>query len=654
MAETTWAAKAQLLPSLLDEALASCSRGEQLALFRAALPEAFTADLVAALLDGDDAADVARTATHFALAADLCRHSARFAGDWLEFHPLFREGLRERLEGEETPAAIADLHARAAQWFTAASLPDAAINHWVAAGQIDTAQAMVEREIQPAFDREDWPSVARWLALLPEETIREQLPLLLARGWLAHLRGTPAHLKTTLQLIDEYLARGDLPDAARAAARAELDLMLLGTMLPLQIDPRQTLTTAQAAVANVSPSRRFQLGIAWSLYGMALQANGQGDTAVAQLTEWADAADRVDAGSIRARFALLFVYWQAGNLARVQSMARTTHEVASRHRLRLVAGWGHRFHGDVLYERNDLAGAIEHYAIVVGDYEYFHLTGLREALVGLALTYLAAGRLAESSRALRRTREILVDAGALEHLPVLDAYEAYVALLAGDLPRALEWVRANAVDVESATLFVLVHPVVIRAAIFCAAGDEASLAEAVALLEEVRRRAVRANFIGPMVRVDALLAIAHLKRGQRDAAVAAMRRSLATGLPQGYVRTYLDLLPMFARELRQLAPEVDLPPALRAALELSPAPIDTRAAPSERSSPIALLTEREHDVLAALDQRLSYKEAADQLFIAPATVKRHASSIYSKLGVTGRTEAIRAARKLGWQPLRTG
>ena len=48
--------------------------------------------------------------------------------------------------------------------------------------------------------------------------------------------------------------------------------------------------------------------------------------------------------------------------------------------------------------------------------------------------------------------------------------------------------------------------------------------------------------------------------------------------------------------------------------------------------------------MEALLQRLTYKEIADKLYIAPATVKRHASSIYSKLGVSGRTEAIRMAR----------
>ena len=56
-----------------------------------------------------------------------------------------------------------------------------------------------------------------------------------------------------------------------------------------------------------------------------------------------------------------------------------------------------------------------------------------------------------------------------------------------------------------------------------------------------------------------------------------MRRSLATGGPQGYTRTYLDLLPLFTPELRQLAPRVELPAALCAALGDAACPSHPRA-----------------------------------------------------------------------------
>ena len=66
-----------------------------------------------------------------------------------------------------------------------------------------------------------------------------------------------------------------------------------------------------------------------------------------------------------------------------------------------------------------------------------------------------------------------------------------------------------------------------------------------------------------------------------------------------------------------------------------------------------LLTNRELDVLELLGQRLSNKEIAKQLVISPATVKRHTLSIYSKLGVPGRREAVLTARHLGLLPPRS-
>ena len=60
------------------------------------------------------------------------------------------------------------------------------------------------------------------------------------------------------------------------------------------------------------------------------------------------------------------------------------------------------------------------------------------------------------------------------------------------------------------------------------------------------------------------------------------------------------------------------------------------------------LTDRESEVLALLARGLANKQIAAALGISEHTVKFHVSSIYSKLNVTNRTEAVREGLRGGW------
>jgi predicted ATPase/DNA-binding CsgD family transcriptional regulator/Flp pilus assembly protein TadD len=78
------------------------------------------------------------------------------------------------------------------------------------------------------------------------------------------------------------------------------------------------------------------------------------------------------------------------------------------------------------------------------------------------------------------------------------------------------------------------------------------------------------------------------------------------------------------------------PPKVTAPLGLTTMPLIEQAA----------LTEREVEVLQLVAMGLQDAQVAEQLEISPRTVHRHLSSIYSKLGVTSRTAAVRAAGDL--------
>ena len=66
---------------------------------------------------------------------------------------------------------------------------------------------------------------------------------------------------------------------------------------------------------------------------------------------------------------------------------------------------------------------------------------------------------------------------------------------------------------------------------------------------------------------------------------------------------------------------------------------------SEPSQPYLEMTSREKEILVLMVEGLSNNEIAERLFVSQSTVKFHVSNILSKLGVTGRTEAVALAVK---------
>jgi DNA-binding NarL/FixJ family response regulator len=69
--------------------------------------------------------------------------------------------------------------------------------------------------------------------------------------------------------------------------------------------------------------------------------------------------------------------------------------------------------------------------------------------------------------------------------------------------------------------------------------------------------------------------------------------------------------------------------------------------PRGPSQPFPELTEREREVLSLIAQGYTNQAIAEQLVISPKTVRNHISSIFSKLQVTSRLEAILRAKDAG-------
>lgn len=80
-------------------------------------------------------------------------------------------------------------------------------------------------------------------------------------------------------------------------------------------------------------------------------------------------------------------------------------------------------------------------------------------------------------------------------------------------------------------------------------------------------------------------------------------------------------------------------------------PVSTRSRPVTKSVPQprepSILTPTEESVLAELSTHLSIPAISDRLGVAPSTVRSHVRSIYRKMGVHTRADAVGAARRTG-------
>ena len=177
-----------------------------------------------------------------------------------------------------------------------------------------------------------------------------------------------------------------------------------------------------------------------------------------------------------------------------------------------------------------------------------------------------------------------------------------------------------------------------------AQGDKAAAGEHLAVEYE---KAVRSGWRYGQIEIRILQALA--ASDSKDA-LQFLTDALTMAQPQGFKRIFLDkgehIIPILQMAAgRQLFPEY-----VKGLLAEFEGLLPTPATPTSPDQPAASLVEtisaREIEVLQLLADSLTYQEIAQTMFVSVNTVKSHLKSIYGKLGVHNRREAVARARVL--------
>ena len=171
--------------------------------------------------------------------------------------------------------------------------------------------------------------------------------------------------------------------------------------------------------------------------------------------------------------------------------------------------------------------------------------------------------------------------------------------------------------------------------------------EALRLLDGLRTHARAQGRMGSELEILVTSALTHSSGGQTGLALCSLQQALVLAEPQGYMRLFVDEgVPMLTLLRLALARWPSKPGAryVRRLLSVLEAEHPEQAGPLP--SMLVPLSGRERTILRRLAAGRSTAEMADELVVSPNTIKAQVSSLYRKLNVHSREEALTEAVRL--------
>jgi LuxR family maltose regulon positive regulatory protein len=580
--------------------------------------------------------------------------------EWYRYHRLFGDLLRKRL-GRTYPKLVPALHRRASQWLEEQGLLAAAIRHALAADDHERAADLVEEAAEATLMRSEVATLLRWVEKLPEEYVCERPALCLYHAWALFLDGRP--WSEVESRLGDAVSSGDArltPDWT-AALRAYVDIY----------DGRagQATERSRRALAQIPEEATLLRSLATWTLATSYLANGDGAAGLQLLEELArksrEAGNLLIAALVTCNLAELAM--REGHLREAQTLYQEALDLATNAQGQRmpIAGQALIGLGELAREWNDLETAERCYLEGIELTRQWGRISAMDGYMGLARLRQIFGDEAGADKAMHEARALAVefDATEIDDWIVGMAQAQLWAIRAAATPRYVEalerWIEQR--ELDDVTRFpALPDPdpsmdqrmrkyemiVVARLRLI-----QRRPGEALALVDSIQPLFEERGRVRMTIEALILRALSHQLLQDQEQALASLGRALSLTQPEGYVRIFLDHGEPMRRLLKQAASRGLAPEYVRELLAAFDAPEQGRTEGAEQGVPpqplLEPLSQRELDVLRLLGAGLSNPEIAKELYIAVSTVRSHCKSIYGKLNVHRRWDAVQRAQELG-------
>lgn len=580
---------------------------------------------------------------------------------WYRYHHLFAEFLRERL-ARIYPDLVPELHRKAAAWYEQHGFLSEALAHLLAAGDYSSAARLVEQQAESLIKSGEMMALLAWFSMLPEEELRRH-PRLLPHyaGMLAAL----GQLDAAQQRLDEakhileYIPITPENEASIRNIRGEMESAQT-YIFSAQGNIPATIEHAEQSLALLSPDNVFVRSLISASLAQAYLLNGdlEASRRVFQECRALSEASQNAHALLVSICCEAFVQGAQGNLHRAFETYRHALEIdvgvpyivppeyresmplaKGEQRLHLpAASMAYIGMGTIAYEWNRLNEAIEYLrmALELGR-QWGYMLMLAEAYDFLAMSYLARGDPQSAFHALDSAEQFI----SPHHIPLplawTQAGRAFVWIETGNLEEAAAWARTARIREYDTPNYINEYELLTLTRLHIRQGHYNIALDILDRILNVARKEGRSRSIIEILALGA--ACLHLQ-GHTNAALLSLAEALELAEPEGYLRAFLNVgTPML--ELLRLASARSIHPDYTHHL-LSKFE-NLVLAPTHPS----LLSEREMDVLRRIAAGKSNQEIARELVVATSTIKTHVNSIYLKLSVHSRTQAIAQAKALG-------
>ncbi|MBI9046752.1 MAG: tetratricopeptide repeat protein [Anaerolineaceae bacterium] len=553
--------------------------------------------------------------------------------EWFRYHHLFADLLKQRLHAHPK-ADLSELALRASQWFEEQKLTEEAIYYALKGKLFDRAIQLIEIVAEETLEKSEFSTFYHWMEQIPESILNNHALIRIQFAWVLLVKDQ--NIEGALRLLE------NIPVQSINGTRS---LAVRSIACVYQKDFDKAMQYTQLAWEQLPEEDQFFRNVtAWNLSALYfMQGDRQNGLEIledlAKINQNKNTIFRVVALIRQAQ-----VHLQQGGLNRAEKLFQLALEFSGDRPIVCEALLGL---GKVHWQRFDLEKAFELLEKCLQVSKFWRSVISIEAFLVLAQVILSQGD-PEKAQNFQQKAWDLNQAADInrQNVRFVQLQQAQLWIRQGKISQVRRWVNEN--DLQTGELreekqlgskVMANYEQIILLRLLILEGD---LDQAGHLSSRLLSDMQAAGFLEKVIEVTILKALVFELQGEHQQGLDLIQKAIQLARKENFIRPFIEEIAPIYEVVKASAQGEGEQNFVKVILETFPG---LKSSPHSTDL-IEKLSTREMEVLKLLQTDLKVPEIADELMIAPSTVRSHIKNIYGKLSVHNRYAAVERAKIL--------